>query len=193
MNCPVCGLGLKVEEIQEHEGFTLVRRSCSFCRAIWVLRHQDNTIVSVTQEGMEVENYGFDYECPHCGMKSYVATVYQPQTGWKCIRCGKIVPNENITPRGEFKLIDYRAPRGMGTKSRRKRERSSTYQRAPRTSRPIPAGAVPLVELAGRIKTDPKRLRAWLRKVGWRKAEEAGSSWIFSPEEADEVAKNFGR
>jgi len=54
-------------------------------------------------------------------------------------------------------------------------------------------GAVSLASVAERLKVEPKRLRSWLRKVSWRKAEEAKSAWVFSETEAEEVIKNFGR
>lgn len=192
MNCPICGLGLKMEEIQEHDDFALVRRSCNHCRVIWSLKHQNNLIVSITQEGMqmEAEDYGFDYKCPHCGHESYVATVLQTYTGWKCINCGKIVPEEQLKPRGDFVVAPRTVVLGTGRSSRRA---SSIYQRAPRTSRPIPAGAVSLVTVAERLKVEPKKLRSWLRKVNWRAAEEAKSAWVFSEAEAEEVIKNFGK
>jgi len=136
-------------------------------------------------------DYGFDYTCPHCGFTSYVATVFQPKTGWKCISCGKIVPNENIIPRGNFQLQDYMAP--VGIFSRRRSSRAPSYQRAPRTSRPIPEGAVSVATIAQELNMEPRKLRSWLRKVGWRASEEAKSAWIFSQSEAEEVKAHFGR
>ena len=191
MNCPVCGLGLEMVEIREYGDFALVRRSCHLCGVIWILKHQENSIVSITQEGVEMgdEDYGFDYKCPHCGYESYVATVLQTYTGWKCINCGKIVPNEHLKPRGDFVI----APRTVVSGTRRSSRGTSTYQRTPRVSRPVPEGAVSLSTLAERLKVEPKKLRSFLRKSNWRGSEEAGSAWVFSPGEAEEVAKNFGR
>jgi len=194
VNCPRCGLNLEVKEIQEFDGFALVHRYCLHCRITWILKHQGGFIVSVTQEGVTTpevgETPGFDYKCPHCGFESTVYTALQVYTGWKCLQCGKIVPNEYLKPRGDFRLTP---PRVIVSRSRGGTRRVSTYQRAPRVSRPIPAGAIPLAQLAQEMKVEPKRLRSWLRKVGWRKPEEAGSGWYFSPDEAKEVAKNFGR
>lgn len=197
MNCPVCGSRLSLGEIQQNEEFSLVHRPCGHCQVTWLLRHEGSSIVSIIQEEPPMKEinpseFGFDYTCPYCGFESYVSTVYNTRTGWKCLNCGRIVPNENIKPRGNFQLMDYRAPMGSG-RTRRSRDRASTYQRTPRVSRPIPAGAVGIKEVAERIGIEPKKLRSWLRKVGWRKAEEAGSSWFFSPNEAEEVAKNFGK
>jgi len=200
MNCPVCGVGLSLGEIQEHEGYSLVDRICSYCRIIWVVRYEVKRVVSVIQQtpvmvGINPSEFGFDYLCPNCKSGSYVSTNYGTQTGWRCFHCGKILPNENIIPRGEFHLGEYTSSVGSkrSRKNRGQRKAASGYQRAPRVSRPIPAGAVGLKDLAGRLKVEPKKLRSWLRKVSWRKGEEAGSSWLFSPEEAEEVAKNFGR
>ena len=148
-------------------------------------------MVSVTQKGVEIEpNYGFDYICPHCSFNSYVSTVFQPRTGWKCISCGRIVPNESIKPRGNFQLLDYRAPVSI---FRRDTGRVSTYRRTPRVSRPVPAGAVTVGTIAQELNIEPKKLRSWLRKVGWRSSEEARSQWIFSPQEAEEVKSHFGK
>jgi len=192
VHCPVCGLGLKMIEVQEFSDFTLVRRSCSHCRVNWVLKHQGDSIVSITQEGMEMgdRDYGFDYECPYCGRKSYVATVYQTRTGWKCISCGKIVPNKYLKPRGNFRLQEYLASTST---SKRGAKRVSTHQRSPRVSRPTPEGAVSLVQVASELKVEPKKLRSFLRKSNWRKSEESGSAWIFSPEEVEELKKSFRR
>jgi len=191
MNCPVCGLGLKLEHIDESSNFTLVIRTCPTCRAGWDLRYEDNILVSIRQRGVEMEEgYGFDYTCPYCNFTSYVATVFQPRTGWKCINCGRIVPNENLKPRGNFQLLDYRAPVGV---SRRGSRKASTYQRAPRVSRPIPEGAISVATIAQELNVEPKKLRSWLRKVNWRSGEEAGSQWLFSPKEAEELKSNFRR
>ena len=192
MNCPVCGLSLQLKGIEEFENYTLVTRSCHLCRVDWVLRHEGNSIVSITQKGVEMEqDYGFDYTCPHCGRSSFVCAVFYPRTGWKCLNCGKIIPNENITPKGNFRLQDQRAP--VGTSGRRASRSTSTYQRAPRASRPIPEGAVALAAIAQELKVEPKKLRSFLRKSNWRKPEEAKSAWLFSPEEAEELKKTFRR
>ena len=189
MNCPRCGLNLEMREIQEFDNFALVQRSCLHCGVTWILKHQGNLIVSITQEElMGKEDYGFDYKCPHCGFESYVATSLQTHTGWKCLRCGKIVLNEYIRPRGDFKL----APTRVLIPGTRKRTLSQlSYQRTPRVSRPIPEGAISLATVAQELNIEPKRLRSWLRKVGWRSSEEARSQWIFSPHEAEEVKAHF--
>ena len=191
MNCPVCGIDLKMVGIQEYDGFALVRRSCHRCGVIWILRHQENSIVSVTQEGMEMGDYGFDYKCPHCGFESTVYTVLQTSTGWKCLSCGKIVPQEYLKPRGDFVV----APRIVVAGARRSSRSRSTpgYQRAPRTSKPIPDGAVTLAAIAQELNVEPKKLRSWLRKVGWRSSEEVGSSWVFSPKEVEDLKVQFRR
>jgi len=178
-----------MREIQEYSNFTLVRRYCPSCRVDWILKHQNNLIVSITQEVlMGKEDFGFDYKCPHCGFESYVATSLETHTGWKCLRCGKIVLNEYIRPRGDFKL----APTRVLIPGTRKRTLSQlSYQRTPRVSRPIPEGAISLATVAQELNIEPKRLRSWLRKVGWRSSEEARSQWIFSPHEAEEVKAHF--
>ena len=195
MNCPACGRELELKGIQELDTHALVTRECSFCRLVWILKYVGRSVVSISQKGIKDPGFGFDYICPHCQFQSYVATVYGPKGGWSCLNCGQHVPNENLIPRGGYQLPEVTHIRGLGSSSRKRRggQRASTYQRAPRVSRPIPAGAISLSTLAERVKVEPKKLRSWLRKVGWRKADEAGSSWVFSPGEADEVAKNFGR
>ena len=192
MNCPACGLRLEMGEVQELPDFVLVRRFCTFCRVTWVLKHQDDLLVSITQEGIIMENYGFDYKCPHCQHEGHVATVLQPKNTWRCIRCGKIVPNINLTPRGEFMLpVVQSTTRGSSRSSRRSREPG--YQRTPRTSKPVPTGAVGVAAIAQDLNVEPKKLRSWLRKVKWRTGEEAGSQWLFSPAEAEEVKSHFRR
>jgi len=175
-----------VVEIQEHKDFALVRRSCHYCGKVWILKHQENSIASITQEGIQVVDYGFDYKCPHCGFESTVYTVLQSRTGWKCLKCGKIVPNEHIKPRGDFQLEPTRVitPRSA-------RRRTPSYQRSPRVSRPISEGAISLASIAQELNIEPKKLRSFLRKSNWRKPEEAGSAWLFSPEEAEELKAHF--
>lgn len=196
MFCPACGRNLEVKEIQEFPDYDLVTRYCRFDSKEWTLEYRNGAIVRITlgDEEEMTEEFGFDYTCPHCGHESYVSTVFGPAGGWNCINCGNYIPNENLRPRQHYVLPKVRlytsSPRNV---RRRQRQRASTYQRAPRVSRPIPVGAVGIKEVAERLKVEPKKLRSWLRKVGWRSGEEAGSSWMFSPEEVEEVAKNFGR
>ena len=191
LNCPVCGLGLHLEEIKELETYALVRRSCFRCGVIWELHHQDDRVVSIRQEIPMEKDYGFDYTCPHCSYSSSVFAVLYPVTGWKCINCGKIVPNEKIIPRGNFQLKDItRLIRGSTGRSR---VRAPGYQRTPRTSRPIPEGAVPLAVVAQELNMEPKKLRSWLRKVGWRSSGEASSGWYFSPKEVEELKVQLRR
>jgi len=191
VNCPICGLGLKLKGIEEHKDYALVQRYCQTCRVTWILKHLGNLIVSVTQEVlMGKGDYGFDYKCPHCGFESTVYTVFKPPlTGWKCLQCGKIVPNEFLKPRGDFQITPISVPTGRLRPSRK----VSTYQRAPRVSEPTPEGAIALAIIAQKLSIAPKRLRSWLRKVGWRASEEAGSGWYFSPSEVEELKKRFGK
>ena len=196
--CPVCWGELilkdREKDIQEFSTHTLVTRECSSCRRIWILEHVGRQITSMSEKDTKDPGFGFDYICPHCKFQSYVATTYRPTRGWNCLNCGQPMPNESLIPRGGYQLPEITRVRVIGsTSKRRRREGSSTYQRAPRVSKPIPVGAVSLSTLAERLKLEPKKLRSWLRKVGWRKVDEAGSSWVFSPDEADEVVKNFGR
>lgn len=196
MFCPACPRKIKLElvEIQEFPDYALVIRKCHFCSKEWVLKYQNGALVMVSLAGEKLgEDYGFDYTCPGCGFSSYVATVYKPPSGWSCLNCGKYIPNEYLKPRNKYELPSVR--RFAGTPSMRgtRRQRASDYQRTPRTSRPVPAGAVGIVAIAEKLKIPPKKLRSWLRKAGWRSGGEAGSSWIFSPEEAEEVIKHFGR
>ena len=199
MHCPACTGDLILrglqDDIQEFDSYSLVTRECSHCRRVWKLTHVGRSIVSMSEEGAKNQDFGFDYVCPYCHFQCYVCTTFRPEDtkhGWNCLACGERLPSESLIPRGGFILPEINYIRSTG-KTRRQRQGSSTYQRAPRTSKPIPAGAVGLKELADRLKVEPKKLRSWLRKVGWRKADEAGSSWVFSPEEAEEVSKNFGR
>jgi len=193
MFCMVCGRSLELKGIKEFNTYSLVTRGCSSCGIVWVLKHVGRQVVSISEEGVKDPGFGFDYICPHCKFQSYVATVYRPKRGWNCLNCGKYVPNESLIPRGGYQVPDHVRVMGSTSKRRRQRQGGSTYQRAPRTSKPIPAGAISLSTLAERVKVEPKKLRSWLRKVSWRKVDEAGSSWVFSPDEAEEVAKNFGR
>jgi len=199
MKCSLCGGDLILrglpDDIQEFDTYSLVTRECTHCHQVWVLTHIGRSIVSVSEEGVKSQDFGFDYVCPYCHFQCYVATSFRPNDmvhGWNCLSCGRSLPKESFIPRGGFEPPETTYVRSTG-KTRRQRQGSSTYQRAPRTSRPIPAGAVGLKDLADRLKVEPKKLRSWLRKVGWRKADEAGSSWVFSETEAEEVVKNFGR
>jgi len=159
---------------------------------VWILKYQNGKIVQVSLEGEILEEgFGFDYTCPKCHFESYVSTVYRPPAGWNCLNCGSYIPNDCLKPRGNYQLPEVRRFTSS-TRKARSRVKSSTYQGTPRAARPVPIGAISLSTLAEGLKVEPKKLRSWLRKVGWRKAEEAGSSWIFSPEEAKEVTKSFG-
>jgi len=191
MNCPVCGLDLELKEVKELDDHAEVTRFCQHCGITWMLYHQGDQIVSIRQMGVEMEqDYGFDYTCPHCNFSSFVCAVFYPTTGWKCLQCGKIVPNESIIPKGNFRLREALAP---VSGSRRKSSRAPGYQRTPRTSRPIPEGAVSVATLAQELNIESKKLRSWLRKSNWRPPEEAKSAWLFSPEEAEELKRNFRR
>ena len=201
MKCLLCGGDLILrglsDDIRELDTYALVTRECIHCHQVWVLKYVGRSIVSVSEEKVENQDFGFDYNCPHCKFQCYVATTFRPKTGWNCLGCGGSIPNESLIPRGNYQLPEitaYRSSTSPGSKrTRRQGQGASTYQRAPRTSRPIPAGAVSLSTLAERLKVEPRKLRSWLRKVNWRKVDEAGSSWVFSEAEAEEVAKNFGR
>jgi len=199
MKCPACSGDLILkglqDDIQEFDTYDLVTRECTHCHQVWILKHVGRSVISMSEEKAENQDFGFDYICPNCGFKCYVATTFRPKDmvhGWNCLSCGESLPKESFIPRGGFEPPETAYVRPTG-KARRQRQGASTYQRAPRTSRPVPVGAVGLKDLAVRLKVEPKKLRSWLRKVDWRKGEEAGSSWIFSPEEAEELAKNFGR
>ena len=191
MNCPVCGLAPTLKGVEEHEGYSIVTRYCPFCNQDWEFTHRGNSITIVTQKGMEedVAEYGFDYECSHCRTKSYVATVLRTKSGWKCIKCGGVIPQESIKPRQNFILEPYTTSRGTSTRS--SKQGSPSLTRAPRASRPLPEGAVSLSQVASDLEVEPKKLRSWLRKSNWRSSEEAGSSWVFSPQEVEELRKTF--
>ena len=196
MNCPACGGDLilkdRERDIQQFNSYALVTRECSRCRRKWILKHVGSQVVSMEDKDSKDPGFGFSYVCPHCKFESYIATPYRPKRGWNCLSCGKPIPNESLIPKGGYQLPEVTETVGGGS-TRRRRQGASTYQRSPRVSRPIPAGAVGLKDLADKLKVEPKKLRSWLRKVSWRKVDEAGSSWVFSPAEAEEVAKNFGR
>ena len=194
MNCPVCGLTLELKGVEDCGDYSMVKRHCQFCRAGWTLKHQDNSVLYIVQAGKEdlVGKFGFDYKCPYCRLESSVYTVFQPKTGWKCLNCGRIIPNESITPRGDFVPIPAGVQvSGGSSRSARRRQRSGDVQRTPRTSRPTPAGAVSVSAVAAELGIEPKKLRSWLRKVNWRSEEESRSQWLFSPEEVKDVISNF--
>lgn len=46
-------------------------------------------------------------------------------------------------------------------------------------------------ELAVELKVDPKRVRAWLRKQGFRSGAELGQQWELSQEQAEDVRRAF--
>jgi len=194
--CLACSRKVDLLKVQEFPDYDLVTRRCPFCSKEWILKYQDKVIVMVTQVGEEVgEDYGFDYTCPHCHFSTYVATVYRPPAGWSCLNCGKYIPNECLKPRAKYELPPVRrfVSGAPSVGSMRRRQRVPGYQRTPRTSRPVPAGAVGVAAVAEKLGIPSKKLRSWLRKVGWRSSAEAGSSWVFSREEAEEVIKHFGR
>ena len=190
MNCPACGLKLELKKIQELDEFALVQRECSHCEINWELKYIGTLVVSITQGGIEVGDYGFDYKCPNCNFSSTVYTVFHSSTGWKCLKCGKIISNKYIKPRGNFPLEPVR----VTIPGTRKGTLSQLgYQRTPRASRPVPTGAVGVAQIAQELNVEPKKLRSWLRKVNWRSSEEHGSQWLFSPEEVKEVISSFKR
>ena len=205
MNCLVCAMPLKLEEIQEAfrtgEDYDKVSRSCERCRTTYSLKYQGGRLLSITREGEGAhDNFGFIYHCPHCNHESRVyATYATPPTGWKCLNCGMIVPFEHLTSIGDYVVLPYTRimSGGKSSKNRNRTSRTRTagtgYQASPRASRPLPAGAIALATLAGEMKIEGKKLRGWLRKVNFRKAEEHGSGWQFSPEEAEGIKKNFGK
>lgn len=196
MKCLLCTGDLILDDpqsaIQEFDTYALVTRKCTHCHQVWILKHVGRQMISMTEEGATDQEFGFDYTCPHCKFQSYVATTFRPKTGWNCFGCGEKVPNECCIPRGGYELPEIVYVRSTGKTSRR-RQNASTYQRTPRTSKPLPAGSIGISELSESLNVEGKKLRSWLRKVGWRKSEEAGSGWSFSAEEAEEVKKNFGR
>lgn len=56
--------------------------------------------------------------------------------------------------------------------------------------RPSTATSTP-VELARELDVDPKRIRAWLRKQGFRSAVELGQQWELQPLQSDAVRQAF--
>lgn len=46
-------------------------------------------------------------------------------------------------------------------------------------------------ELADRIGVDPKRVRAWLRRQGWRTPGEHGMRWELAAEQVRQVEERF--
>lgn len=162
-----------------------VMKECYSCKG----KHHFYFIGSTLQHAIylpgAVGGPGFDFQCL-CG---YSARVYTNHLypAWKCLACKARIPRDNISTFGGYEL-----PEESTFFPPSRRQRSSTSQRTPRTSRPVPEGAISLAGLAERIKVEPKRLRAWLRKVGWRSGGEAGSAWYFSPEEANEIGSTFG-
>jgi hypothetical protein len=46
-------------------------------------------------------------------------------------------------------------------------------------------------EVARSYNLDPKRVRAWLRKQGWRPDEEHRQRWLLTLEQADQVVRAF--
>jgi len=141
------------------------------------------------------EEFGFDYTCPGCGFSSHISTVLQPTWGWKCLNCGEKVPHDSIRPSGGYELPPererYIRPSLTRTRSTRTKTREPSLQRVPRSSRPIPEGAIGLKEVAERLNMEPKKLRTWLRKSNWRSSEEKGSQWIFAPSEVEELISAF--
>jgi len=201
MYCLACGSTLDLLKISESGNQATVNRECISCHKKWELTYRDDVLILVVMEGEEVpEDFGFDYTCPKCNFKSYVSTSLQPIWGWMCINCGERVPMASIKPRGGYELPPERAhySRSTSAKSprgeRKPREpRESGYQRAPRTSKPLPEGAVSIRDVAERLNVEPKKLRSWLRKVSWRTSEEAGSGWVFSPGEVEEIVSKYGK
>lgn len=189
MFCPKDAMSLQLLDIQELEGYTIVRRYCPKCATTWILKHVGKEVVEIVQEGISERNFGFEYDCPFCGYKGRVYSTLKVATGWKCLKSGHIIPLDHIKPIGDFNLQESMTEGKITRGGRRK----STYQRTPRQARPIPAGSISLKQIADELNVEGKKLRSWLRKVGWRSAEEAGSGWYFSPEEAEEVKKSFRR
>ena len=196
MDCPVCTGNLELLNIDESTDRPIVTRKCTGCGILWELTYYDRSVILIKQGGTEMPGeFGFDYTCPECGFSSHVSTVLQPTWGWKCLNCGKKVPHDSIRPTGGYELPPERERyiRSSPTRTKSTRTREPSTQRTPRASRPIPEGAIGLKEVAERLNIEPKKLRAWLRKSNWRSSDEAGSTWIFSPEEAKELISSFKR
>lgn len=48
-------------------------------------------------------------------------------------------------------------------------------------------------ELARQLDVDPKRLRSWLRRQGWRSPAEHGAQWLLDEHQARAARQHFGR
>jgi len=194
MNCPTCGGNLELEQVREVEAEdqALVDRKCTSCHLGWTVLYQASQIMSITQREVEVGEYGFDYTCPGCGFTSHVYTVYRTHL-IACFKCGVHIPRGNITQTGGYELLPERIfSRGGGSRGgRHKGSIGSTYTRTPRAHRPAPDGSTSLADLAESLGIESKKLRSWLRKVGWRSQEEAKTSWIFSADEVQEVTSRL--
>jgi len=199
LNCSLCGSELKLVSIQEFEDSAEVCRECKGCNTRWHLLYK-GTSINVLQAGYSLNTSGFSQLCPGCGFLNTVHTG-QVHSRWKCLKCGKLLLPQGMSTFGGLE-VPKDLPSWIPTKDQRKAERRrarkglptlgvSTLQRAPRASRPAPEGAIPLATLARDLNIEPKKLRSWLRKSNWRPPEEAKSAWLFSPEEAEEIRRNF--
>lgn len=202
MNCPACSNSLGLLYVEEEGDVSTVYRECLGCGKRWALTYESGkkepSKITEIEEGVEFTgNTGFGYTCAKCQYESFVCTVFQPTFGWNCINCGEPIPRANMRPFGGYELLPERErpirPGKTRTPRGERRRREPGYQREPRTSRPIPEGAISVKEVAEKIGIEPKKLRSWLRKVHWRKEEEARSAWYFSPSEVEEVMAKFGK
>ena len=194
MFCLVCTGKLELLNVDESTDKPIVARRCTRCSIIWELTYYDRSIILIKQGGVEIkEKFGFDYTCPKCGFSSHVSTVLTPTWGWKCVNCGEKIPHDSIKLSGGYELPPERERYIRSSTSRTKstRTREPSLQRTPRSSKPLPEGAVSLKEIAERLNMEPKKLRSWLRKVNWRSSEERGSQWTFTPSEVEELITTF--
>lgn len=73
---------------------------------------------------------GFDYTCSACGAKSSVYTVYRTDH-WDCIKCGALIPQEDMIPRGSFPPLTDEEVRSLSRSE-------SPVDRSPKLS-PVPS------------------------------------------------------
>lgn len=190
MYCPVCGLTPELVDIEEHEGYHKVRRHCKFDRVTWSVKVVDKVITEVHQGDNFSDLPGYLYHCTRCGHKAQVNHIFQVHTGFKCVSCGGVLPKEFILASEGFNLDQFYLP-VVGKRTRGKRESTPGYTREPRERKPLPDGSVGIREVSENLGIEPKKLRSWLRKSNWRKSDESGMGWQFSPDEVKEIQSNF--
>jgi len=146
-------------------------------------------------------HYGYRYHCQKCQYVTVFISPYDIEE-WICASCKNLLTEESITSIFLDPIIPkvtYTGPIYISERERKRgRHRGDKSTSKVHTSYPVvtngethPGGNIPLEIVCQRLQMEGKRLRAWLRRSGWRSADTAGSRWTFTPEQVEELVIRF--